>query len=291
MNPVLYLRGQKDLPGKLGAAVALARCKREESQLCPSSRSLLFSARKEGHSKSVSTSVLKRMTLLRERVRSDSRVGGFLHESLYYRRRRGRYYKCDVVVRDWIEDLVGPGFFYRNTPLKAMDLELFWVTREQAARWYMTEPDEAPEDLRPLAAEYDYTEDPAPPVFEPPATTAPETDGRTPETPPAPPLDPRLKATEAPCSESMEAIDETDQQVLSALFSLRAFDEGSSVKAGVLRPRIGKLSDRKYKASIARLKLDFVQTKPGPDGGAWLTENGRNLVQSRAHETVPNVRD
>ena len=58
-SPGWYLWGEKELPGKLGAAVAMARKTREESQLCPSSRSLLFSARKEGPARSVSTSILK----------------------------------------------------------------------------------------------------------------------------------------------------------------------------------------------------------------------------------------
>ena len=88
-----------------------------------------------------------------------------------------------MVVRDTIDDLVGPGLFsIRAAPLEARhNIMLCWVTRERAAEWYMTAPEEAPEDLRPHVAQYDLTEAPTPPVFDPPATTEPKADGRTPE--------------------------------------------------------------------------------------------------------------
>jgi len=59
----------------------------------------------------------------------------------------------------------------------------FFVSPRYAAAWFTADPEQAPEDLRPLVAQYDFTEAPTAPFFDPPATTAPEADSRTPEAP------------------------------------------------------------------------------------------------------------
>jgi hypothetical protein len=93
------------------------------------------------------------------------------------------------------------------------------------------------------------------------------------------------KTPDSLCPESIDTqVQKVDDLVLSGLFDLGACDPESSVKEGTLRHKLAGLSQRKYKESIRRLKKhELAQTKPGPDGGVWLSGKGRNLVQSRAH--------